>query len=245
MSTGGVSSEVGVSHTRASFEQRLASLKARLVTEATAAVAMVEGAMQALWTLDLAAAKDIRRRDDTIDREEVAIEQECFRILTLEAPMARDFRAVTFILKANQEIERVGDHAGSVCKLVKSFRGGHPPRWPVALVEMSQRVPMMCHALLRAVIDEDAAAARAIVVEDKAIDQLEKRLFDETLETMRIGGDDLVNGMLIYRIGRELERVADLMTNIAEGVIYLATGEIVRHEVKKNGKPAAGTLPAA
>jgi phosphate transport system protein len=235
MPTGGAPIDAGLAHTRAGFEQRLSALKKRLMQEATAAVAMLQGSLEALWKLDRAAAKDIRRRDDTIDREEVEIEQECFRILTLEGPMARDFRTVTFILKANQEVERVGDHASSICKIIGNMRGERPPKWPTSLVDMGERVPMMCHALLRAVIDEDTTAARTIVAEDKVIDGLEKRLFEETVEMMRGGGDDLVNGMLIYRIGRELERVADLMTNIAEDVIYLATGEIVRHDVKKNG----------
>ncbi len=98
---------------------------------------------------------------------------------------------------------------------------------------MGQRVPVMCHSLLRAVLDEDARIARQIVTEDDTIDALEKRLFEEVNELMRKEPAMTRNGLLIYRVGRDLERIGDLMKNIAEDVIYLATGSIVRHEAKR------------
>jgi phosphate transport system protein len=233
---------------RYSFEQRLSMLKRRLIQEATSAVAMLEGGLDALWRLDREAAREVRRRDDTIDREEVQIEQEVFQLLAMEQPVARDFRNLTFILKVNSDVERVADHAASVAKVAGLMRATTPPRWPTALTELGQRVPAMCHALLRAALDEDAEAARAVVAEDKLIDQIEKRLFEETLEMIRRDGGTMADGMLIYRVGRELERVADLMCNIAEDLIYLATGQIVRHAKRRGleemqpGSP--GTPPA-
>jgi phosphate transport system protein len=98
----------------------------------------------------------------------------------------------------------------------------------------------MCHSLLRAVLDEDPELARQVVEEDETIDQLEKRLFDETDELIRKEPTNTRNGLLIYRAGRELERIGDLMKNIAEDVIYLATGSIVRHEQKKAKHAAQG-----
>ena len=218
---------------RYSFDRSLAALKRRLVQEATAAIGMLEAALAALWKLDAAAAKEVRVRDDRIDQEEVEIEAECFRLLALEQPFARDLRVITFILKVNTDIERVADHASSIAKVAGRMDAAHLPRWPTALLEMGQRVPVMCHSLLRAVLDEDAAIARQIVDEDETIDRLEKRLFDEAEAVMKSDARMLRNGMLIYRAGRELERVGDLMKNIAEDVIYLATGSIVRHELKR------------
>lgn len=231
---------------RHSFEQRVDTLKRRLIQEAASTVAMLEGALHALWKLDRDAAKEIRRRDDSIDREEVQIEREVFQLLAMEQPVARDFRNLTFILKVNSDVERVADHAASIAKVVGLLRTPTPPRWPTALTELGQRVPAICHALLRAALDEDAAAARAVVAEDKLIDQIEKRLFEETLEMVRRDGGLMADGMLIYRVGRELERVADLMCNIAEDIIYLATGQIVRH-AKRFGLDGAapGASPAS
>ncbi len=223
-------------HAPFSFDRRLVQLKRRLVREATLAIGMLEAALDALWRLDRDAARQVNKDDDRIDREEVAIEQECFRILALHHAFARDFRVVTFILKVNADIERVADHACSVAKVAVKIRGDAPPAWPTALRELGDRVPLMCHELMRAVLDENVESARALVRADKTIDSLDKQLFSEAVEMMKASyplEDALVNGLLIYRIGRELERVGDLMTNVAEEVVYLATGSIVRHAVKE------------
>src|SRR5690606_3239846 len=141
--------------------------------------------------------------------------------------------------RVNSDIERVADHASSIAKVTTRLDTSRPVQWPTALVEMGQRVPVMCHSLLRAVLDEDTAIARQIVNEDKTIDRLEKRLFEETEAMMRADPGTIRNGLLIYRVGRELERVGDLMKNIAEDVIYLDTGSIVRHEKKRANRAAA------
>jgi phosphate transport system protein len=218
---------------RFGFDRSLAQLKRRLVQEATAALGMLEGALEALWKLDTVTAKQVRARDDRIDAEEVEIEQECFRLLALQQPFARDLRVITFILKVNADIERVADHASSIAKVAGRIPGTAEVRWPTALLEMGQRIPVMCHTLLRAVLDEDAETARRVVEEDEVIDTLEKRLFLEVEVLMKDEPESLRTGLLIYRVGRELERVGDLMKNIAEDVIYLATGSIVRHELKR------------
>lgn len=227
-------------HGMFSFDRRLVQLKRRLVREATLAIGMLEAALDALWRLDRDAARQVNRDDDRIDREEVAIEQECFNILALHHAFARDFRVLTFVLKVNNDIERVADHASSIAKIVTRIKGEAVPRWPTALKELGERVPLMCHELMRAVLDEDVEGARALVAADKVIDRLDKQLFDEAIDMMGTEAgsrDSLTNGMLIYRIGRELERVGDLMTNIAEDIIFLATGTIVRHEEKKRLRP--------
>ncbi|MFM9994429.1 MAG: phosphate signaling complex protein PhoU [Phycisphaerales bacterium] len=228
----------GRSEGRQTFDRDVGSLKRRLVQEATAAVGMLEAALDALWKLDSVAAREVRRRDDSIDREEVEIEQQCLRLLALQQPFARDFRVITFILKVNNDVERVADHACSIAKITTRLESARSPKWPTALQEMGQRVPAMCHTTMRAILDENTALAGQIVGEDKTIDALEKRLFEETEQLMREDDSSLRAGLLIYRVGRELERIGDLMKNICEDVIYLATGSIVRHEAKRASQAA-------
>jgi phosphate transport system protein len=223
---------------RFTFDRSLVALKRRLVQEATTAIGMLEAALDALWKRDAAAARDVRRRDDNVDHEEVQIEQECFRLLALQQPFARDLRIITFILKVNADIERVADHACGLARVTVRLEGTPHVRWPQALVEMGQRVPALCHSLLRAVLDEDAELARSIIAQDETIDNLEKRLFEEVEEMMKRDRETIRAGILIYRAGRELERVGDLMMNIAEDVVYLSTGSIVRHEFKRAAAPA-------
>lgn len=215
------------------------SVKRRLTDEATVVVGMLESALTALFELDTQRANEILTTDDRVDREEVAIEEACFRVMTLQAPVARDFRMLTFILKVNADVERVADHACSISKVTLKLADAPAPPWPTSLVELGQRVPMTCHALLRAMHDEDAAAAKEIVLDDKTIDRLNRRLFDEVLDFMgnppphSSEATTHATGLLLYRVGRELERVGDLMTNIAEDIVYLATGEIIRHEKRR------------
>jgi phosphate transport system protein len=227
--------------TRFTFDRDIDKLKRRLVQEASAAVAMLEAALDALWKLDPVAALAVRMRDDTIDAEEVQIESECYRLLTLQHPLARDFRLLAFILKVNSDVERVADHASGIAKVATKLERGPesvPFRWPTALTEMGQRVPAMCHDLLRAVLEEDPKGAARVVAEDDTIDALDKQLFREVEALMKAEPQSVRNGLLIYRLSRELERVGDLMKNIAEDVIYLHTGTIVRHEAKRAQKQA-------
>jgi phosphate transport system protein len=219
------------------------ALKRRLIDEATSAVGMLEAALAALWELDTTAAEEILKRDDRIDREEVAIEETVFRLMALQSPVARDFRLLAFVLKTNNEVERIGDHACSIAKIslrlakIHAAQGGGasgtPIAWPTSLVELGQRVPMACHRCLRSLLDEDPVLAKQVVVDDKILDKLNRQLFDETLTLMRGRDETHAIGLYIYRVGRELERVGDLVTNIAEDVVYLATGEIIRHEKKR------------
>lgn len=223
-----------VSPASGSFEHRVAFLKRRLIRETAQAIGMLETALDSLWTLDVDTATEVTRHDDTIDSEEVAIEQECFSLLALHHAFARDFRTLAFILKVNADIERVADHACSIAKIVRRMRP--PVEWPTALRDLGERVPLMCHDLMRAVLDIDVEVARELVRSDKVIDNLDKRLFEEVQEMMSklsFSEDARANALLIYRLGRELERVGDIMANIAEDVVYLATGEIVRHQKKR------------
>ena len=218
------------------FERRILQLKRRLVREATHAIGMLEASLDALWKLDLAAARSVRAEDDQVDREEVEIEQEGFEILALRHVFARDFRMVAFVLKVNADVERVADHATGIAKIAlrisKELPPGVVPQWPTSLKELGHRVPIMCHDLLRAVLDEDVEAGRRIAASDEIIDQLDRQVFEEAIELMKDEGKTdaaLAMGLHVARIGRELERVGDLMKNIAEDLIYLGTGQIVRH----------------
>jgi phosphate transport system protein len=200
---------------------------------------MLEGSLAALKSLDVEAAKQVRRTDDQVDLEEVAIEQEAYELLALHHPYGRDFRTVAFCLRVNADMERVADHASSIAKVVTRLAelpGTRQLRLPTALVELGDRVPQICHALLRAVLDEDIDAAQRIVTSDQVIDQLDRRLFEEVQELVKSLGrsDDAITiGLLVYRASRELERVGDLMAAVAEDVVYLGTGQIIRHAKRR------------
>ena len=108
------------------------------------------------------------------------------------------------------------------------------PRFPMSLRDLAERVPATCHSLLRALIDEDTEIARESVAGDKLRDKLDSGAFTELTEQIAGGNqDEAAAGLLLFRVGRDLERVGDLMKNIAEDLVYLDTGKIVRHQKRK------------
>lgn len=219
------------------LDQQLAALRRRLIREASQAVDLLKQSLDVLWSADREGAKEIRKIEKQIDAEEVRIEQECFRILALQQPFGADFRLITFSLKANSDIERLADHASSIAKISKKIES-ESPDWPISLREMGERLPVMCQELLRAVINADAQGARSVVERDKAIDRLDKQTFTDLTAKIEATPSKASEYMLMYRISRELERVGDLLGNIAEDIVYLVTGDIVRHAPKpKKDKP--------
>lgn len=219
-----------------SIEREIKALKAMVMAEAAAAIGMIEQASEALLNRDETLARIVISHDDEIDRNEVEIEAACFRVLALFHPYAKDFRYITTLVKVNTDIERVADHATGIAKQTIKLKKLNAPAFPTPLIELAQRVPIMCHALLAALATESADQARELVAKDKAIDSLEKQLFEECLNIMTTDRNSKAACLLIHRCGRELERVGDLMKNIAEDLIYLQSGTIVRHEAKKNAQ---------
>ncbi|MEX0876584.1 MAG: phosphate signaling complex protein PhoU [Phycisphaerales bacterium] len=222
------------------LDQQLAALRRRVIREASQAIDLLQQSIEVLWNSTDEGVQEIRDIENEIDAEEVKIEQECFRILALQQPFGADFRLITFSLKVNSDIERLADHASSIAKISKKVRNENPD-WPKSLQEMGERIPVMCQELLRAVINTDPEAAREVVARDKIIDRLDKQTFRELTAKIEENPQEAAFYMLMYRISRELERVGDLLGNIAEDIIYLVTGEIVRHEGgpgKARSKPA-------
>lgn len=225
------------------LEREIATLQARLVREAHTAVGMIESACDALFKLDEPGARAVMASEDAVDVEEVHIEEEAFRILALYHPFARDFRTITAFIRMNADLERIADHATSLAKQTIKLKALGASRFPTALVELGQRVPVECHALLSSLSTQDVEGARGVIMRDKTIDRLDKRLFDECLDQMGDSRESRAAGLLMYRCGRELERVGDLAGSIAEDVIYIASGEIVRHVEKKRLKAQRGGNP--
>ena len=229
---------------RDALDKLLIGVQRSLLREASMAFGMLGDAVELLWTLDADAAQKLRKRDDRVDAVEVQIEQQCIKIIALQQPMARDLRLISFALRVNADFERVADHACSIAKVaILLDRHGLKPIWPTAFTEMAERVPLISQRLLRAVVDEDRKLAQQIIEDDEIIDRLHDRVFDETVALMRHEPQTPELGLLIHRATRELERVADLMASVAEAVVYLGSGEIVRHS--KRLARAAAVLEAA
>ena len=147
---------------RTPLQQELAAVGDRLVREADLVIGQVEGAVAALISRDREAAMQVRRNDDAVDREEVNIEEACLKILALHKPVAIDLRKVTLILKVNEDLERIADHAGGVAKAVSYLDKNDAPAWPQALIEMSGLVGPIIRRTRQALIDESKGVSREL-----------------------------------------------------------------------------------
>jgi phosphate transport system protein len=196
---------------------------------------MLDQAVEGLAVRDPAVAGEraaaVADADGEIDSAEVRIEENCLKLPALYQPVAGDLRLIAAVLKVNEQLERAADHAVNIARLVRDVARIGVVSFPPAVVDLARRVGRVCEVALRAFLATDSAAAAAVCRGDDHIDELERAVADEAAE---IGRHNVRHALLFARLGHELERIGDLMTNIAEDTVYLVTGEIVRHR--------AGTL---
>jgi phosphate transport system protein len=214
---------------RTPLQQELAVVSARLLHVADLVIGQVEGAVAALLSCDRDAAMQVRRSDDAVDVEEVNIEESCLKILALHKPVAIDLRKVTLILKVNEDLERIADHAGGVAKAVSYLGKQDSPAWPPALLEMAGQIGPIIQRTKRALLDESKGVSRELIAGDSTLNQLAKQVFEEVESLLREDKLSERAGLLAYRASRDMERIGDLCVDIAEDILYFRTGEIVRH----------------
>ncbi|MEZ6003113.1 MAG: phosphate signaling complex protein PhoU [Planctomycetota bacterium] len=176
-------------------------------------------------------AEEVIQGDREIDMAEVALEEDCLKVLALHQPVAGDLRFVTACMKITNDLERIGDLAVNISKrsiaLCDSRKSGGDPQ---QLMEMAESITHMLRNALDAFVREDGSKARSVMREDDRIDELHKICLTSMIDKMQAQPDTIAESMLYISISRHLERIADHTTNIAEDVIYLADGEIVRHQ---------------
>lgn len=188
----------------------------------------VSKAMTAVGKRDAALAREVIEGDPQIDQLEVDLEEECLKILALHQPVAADLRFIIAVLKINNDLERIGDLATNIAKR-SLFLADHSVREPETLPRMAEKVREMLRQSLDAFVDFDADRARTVLQVDDEVDNMHKEMFRGLQEATRAEPDHVEGYTQYLTISRNLERIADLATNICEDVIYLIEGKIVRH----------------
>jgi phosphate transport system protein len=186
-------------------------------------------AIRALQGRDADLARQVIAGDDRIDRQENRIEEECLKILALHQPVAADLRRIAAVLKINTDLERMADLAVDIAGRALRLAELPPIPVPVKLQRMTDLTTAMVRRSLEAFVKQDTREARAVCRLDDTMDGYNAEIIQELIGVMR-SSPNLVEGALsLFSATRHLERIADHATNIAEDVIYLAEGEIVRH----------------
>jgi len=185
--------------------------------------------VQATVGLDADIAQKIIASDWEVDEMEVEIEEECLKILALYQPVAVDLRFLIATIKINNDMERIGDECVNIAERLMIIAKRPPMQYVFDYTPMSEKVQAMLKASLDALVNLDVDLAFKVITMDDEVDEIQTQAYDHIKEAIKQYPDRvgyLVNLMLI---SRHLERLADHSTNIAEEVIYLIEGEIVRH----------------
>ncbi len=207
-------------------------LKKKIMVVGTHVEESVRDATRALDERDANLARRICDNDDIIDELEVEIEEECLKMLALYQPVATDLRFIIAVLKINNDLERIGDLAVNIAERAIYLSTQPPVKINFDFHSMANKTQTMLSKALDALVNGDVQLAREVCVSDDEVDNLNREMYLQVQE----GGKDCPEQMelLIHMlsVSRHLERIADLATNIAEDVIYMARGEIVRHRLE-------------
>ena len=212
------------------FQDDLDALKAMLVGMAGLAEEAVRLAVEALLERDLHKAELVSNNDDRIDELEVDVDNQAMSLLALQQPMAKDLRLITIAMKISNDLERVGDHAVNIAEMLRYLV--EAPPFPVTpeIEEMTSIATQMLSHALDAFIRGDNALARQVLSQDDRVDDLHDNNFRILLTHMMEDPRKITAGMDLLLISGNLERIADLATNIAEDVVYLVEGRSIRHD---------------
>jgi len=214
------------------FHDELADLKAKLLTLSGEAEAALSAAVQALLERDAAKAARVIAGDGTLNDLENEVEDAVVQLLATQQPMARDLRLLMAALKIANDLERVGDHAVNIAQSVERLIAFRPITPEPELVEMARQAGTMLADAMEAFVRGDAAAGRAICRRDDQVDALHRSMFRILLTHMAEDPHLIGVAIELLLVSRNLERVADLATNIAEDVVFLVEGKNIKHRVE-------------
>ncbi|MGH7594603.1 MAG: phosphate signaling complex protein PhoU [Gemmatimonadales bacterium] len=222
--------------TQRHFHDQLAQVKTRLLTMSGDAEAALELAVDALLERDGKKAHAVIAGDRHIDGFEIEIEEQVVNLLALQQPMARDLRMLTSALKIANDLERVGDHAVNIAQSAERLTANRPIAPEPEIVEMARLAREMLSDALEAFIRGDSASGREICRRDDKVDLLHRSVFRILLTFMMEDPHMISAGMELFLVSRNLERVADLATNIAEDVVFLVEGKSIKHHAEDSGE---------
>jgi phosphate transport system protein len=203
---------------------------------ASSAEEMIAKSIKALQENNMILAEEIIKSDDKVNEMEIEIDNQCIRILALFHPEAEDLRTVTMIMKINNDLERIGDHAVNIAEKVIYLADKPPVKPLIDIPKMAEKAIEMLQESLDSFVNKDAELAIQVCKKDDEVDALEPQIVRELITYMISDPQTIDRALTLIFIARALERVADLATNIAEDTYYIASGKILKHHSLRENK---------
>jgi phosphate transport system protein len=186
-------------------------------------------AVAAVENKDAEAAQRVIKTDHEIDEMEIEVEETCLKVLALHQPVAVDLRFLIAVIKINNDLERIGDQAVNIAQRVAVLAKRHAVNFNFDYAQMAEKAQAMLRMSLDALVNLDEDLALKVVTMDDEVDTIQRDAYDRIKSAMKENSDKIGYMINLLLISRHLERLADHATNIAEEVIYLIEGEIIRH----------------
>lgn len=219
-------------HTDREYENQLQELKRGILLMAGRVEEMIAQATQALLDDDLDLAQRTIQTDRKVNQAEVDTDELCMRILARRQPMASDLRFITFTLKMDTDLERIGDLAVNICERAVDLDKLRPLKAPEGISEMASYAQSMVRDAIDAFVQGDETKAREVIERDDRVDKLYHVVFRDILDQMMDDSTNVERGIHLLSVAKWLERMADHSTNIAEQVIFMVKGQDIRHKGK-------------
>lgn len=222
------------------FHAELDLLQARLMEMAGLAEDMVDRAVEAFLNRDTRVAGAVKEGDKRIDALEVEVDERVVELIALHQPMASDLRRIFTTLKISNDIERVGDHAHNIAKAARRV-ATHPPLPEIPLLpELAVLSQRMLRDSLVSFGTRNATLAREICLRDDRVDDMRKSVHEVLVSIMAAEPNRIGPALEYIRVAQQLERIADLSTNIAEDVVFLVEGVSIKHHAELKGPTDPG-----
>lgn len=216
---------------RSHLQRDLESLTKKLLLVGAMVEDATQKALLALTDRRLDLAREVEEGDVHIDAKEVEVEEDCLKVLALHAPVAADLRLVIAYLKLNNDLERVGDLAQNLAQRAAFLSTRESIEIPAEIGEMGARVQNMLRKSLDAVVNGDTEQARWVLTEDEEVDAGHKAVYRYVEQRIGERPEHVEEILQLLSVSRYLERMADQATNIAEDVVFMVEGEVIRHQV--------------
>lgn len=215
--------------TRTRFQQGLDDLRQKLLAMGGLAEQAIDRAIRAYQTRDISLCRKVLDGDDEINRAEQEIDELGLDLLAMQQPMASDLRFILAVIKIKADLERVGDQAVNIAQRVQDMASLPTVEVPVDILSMASIVSEMVRKSLEAFVKHDAALAQSVLEMDDVVDHMNREAFSSIEQTMENERAIVHQSLDVLLIARNLERIADHSTNIAEDVIFWVRGADVRH----------------
>jgi len=215
---------------RLTFERELASLRESLVRMGTLVESQIEAALEALRRRDGSEAEKVRTQDQYLNELFRQIREQVFMVISTQQPVARDLRYLMGLQYIATELERMGDYAVRIARMTSTLVGlpDKPLRAEFGL--MGELAIGQVHDILEAIIDQDVPRAREVASRDNEVDRLWHRVFEDLVKEMGTGKTDTdgaLRAVTLLLVAHNIERISDRVTNVAEDIVFLETGQVV------------------